>query len=396
MSWCNNLSWPQSKISARLSLVLFALIAFSKPAHSVALTDYPAFIPLEVRSHKILFTYENKCGLADLRGNIVVVPQYKVHTRFSDGLICVKDGTPGFFTTTADFYPLPGLRPLWRQGATLAYNPSRRLFWVRTSDGNKVGLATTSGDFLLPLRYDDIFPGQFDNADDPVGVRLEGTPGLVDMKGDWIVKGHRAQSIGNGYSAIEFTKGYQIVDRSGKPISGHRFNTIWTAKEGMYYFEELNDKGHISDFGYLKIENDRVKKVFRAKRQSLGSFAYSEGRVFACVESPVSQPSELAESLAGACRYFDKQGKMLHQVGYRAGSQFVNGRAIACRLIASNKQYCAWIDHEGKVLVEREIPGVLNEDLVDDQLAIFSGSPDGWLFYYADGTLKEYSRRAVR
>src|SRR5581483_1806518 len=97
MSWCNNLSWPQSKISARLSLVLFALIAFSKPAHSVALTDYPAFIPLEVRSHKILFTYENKCGLADLRGNIVVVPQYKVHTRFSDGLICVKDGTPGFF-----------------------------------------------------------------------------------------------------------------------------------------------------------------------------------------------------------------------------------------------------------------------------------------------------------
>src|SRR5581483_1806516 len=73
-------------------------------------------------------------------------------------------------STTADFYPLPGLRPLWRQGATLAYNPSRRLFWVRTSDGNKVGLATTSGDFLLPLRYDDIFPGQFDNADDPVGV----------------------------------------------------------------------------------------------------------------------------------------------------------------------------------------------------------------------------------
>lgn len=368
-----------------------ALVATSVVA--ATLRDYPDFRPAAVSDHKILFEANRAWGYADIQGNVLIAPEYSVLSVFQDGTAFgIKTGMPGFLSRNGAFKPRPGLKAMVDAGHKLTYAHQRELFEVQTKEG-AFGVADATGRWVLDPIYG--WTGVHSGTkSDPLPAAREGQFGFLDVAGRWNATTSMMRVLGSGYTLVGIGMGWQLADLQGKVLSPTVYHELRAAGEGMFEFQTKDERGYVNDRGYLTLQNGTARNMFRAR----GEYStFSEGRVFACLDIPApgsegAYRATLALFTSGSCTYFDRQGNMLTKTGYRIGSPFQSGVAVACRAdIKQQFRYCAWLDRSGKVLVEAAVNGELRQGMADDRVAVLDGRPASrWIFFYRDGSTKTF------
>ena len=361
------------------------------------LGDYAGFRPHLLVDGRLHFEYQRKFGIADREATVLVEPEYDSLSVLSSGAIVgVKRGAVGFVQKSGHFKQIHALDSIAAGARSISPDRNGRFFVVLTGE-DKWGLATIAGQWLAQPVYDFIAMPQDAPGVFPLIALRGGRTGFLDAAGRW--EASRYEAIvpldGDLFAVRERgEKKYRVQRRDGTMLSDSRFDRIASAGEAMISYEEFGERG-AREAGFLRVEGNRVRKIFRGAFVGFDLPRFSEGRVFLWEDSTDRPPHPdmgvpLGRMLVGIGAYYDRSGKRLTRNIYHSGSSYVNGVAVACRNDPATKtQPCAWLDSSGRVLLETARGGSVERSIADDRVAVIRAE-HGWRFFYRDGRIKEF------
>lgn len=138
---------------------------------------------------------------------------------------------------------------------------------INTVDGVKWGFINSKGEIRIKVKYDDASDFQ-NNGLSVVGVK--DVYGIINTSGKYVVE-PRYSSISQfseGLSVVMGSKGFKLINESGKEITKKDYDYLGNCKDGRVLFGIIDSKGNYL-YGYLDKEG---KEVIPSKYESAQDF----------------------------------------------------------------------------------------------------------------------------
>lgn len=222
-----------------------------------------------------------KCGYIDNKARVSIPLKYSDATSFSNGMAKVAvvgdSAIIGVHDNKEWFQPI--------------------LHW---------GLINTSGEVLVPLKYNKI--GDFSRG--MAIAELNGKVGFIDSTGkeviplkyDYIQESGFNSWLGNRFVSVKLNKKWGFIDSTGKEVIPVKFDEVG-------YFSE----------GFVKVKLNNKWKFFNEKGNELTSLKYDSAEEFHEGYSVVELNNKYG--------YIDKTGKVVIPIKYDYAYNFSNGKA---------------------------------------------------------------------
>jgi WG containing repeat len=277
-------------------------------------------------------------GYLDTFGDIAIIPQFKNARRFSEGLAAVEDpatGKWGYIDRWGNYVIEPRFNHILSSGD---FHDGRAWF-----EENKLyGYMDAQGKQVIPAQF-------YESWDFSEGLaRVNNGPPCWSLDerpcGDMRFWGMTRSSLSiiNGLSII--TEGkvkhcrYQLIDKSGKLISGDGYLSTRPSSEGLVAvnFSDTvvpNTKGFLykREWGFKRTNGEIV---VQPKYSSVGSFAEGLASV----------------SIHRKWGYINTNGETVITPRFRSAKEFANGRAP----VVGNNKKCWYINSKGEKAFDGE------------------------------------------
>ena len=195
----------------------------------------------------------NKFGLADLKGNIILTPQYSqecLELKENFIRVCKKDRY-GLTNSSGKVIIKPCLDSISYE--TQVIN-GKKYFDVEKE--KKSGWMGLDGDFLGNQLYDSIHGF----SDGLAAVNKDGLWGFIDEEGKFVIEPQFDEVLDfkNGIAVVNISNHYGLIDKTGNWVSEPKFDQIKEFSEGMAPAKIFNPKARASKWGFIDNKGEFV------------------------------------------------------------------------------------------------------------------------------------------
>lgn len=308
-------------------------------------------------------------GYADDRGEIIIEPQFQFASPFFSGLASVElNGKKGYIDQTGDFV----IEPIYE----FAYSFSNGLAQVKL--GENWGIINTKGEMVQNEKISPV-GGNYKFHDGLALVEAGQYYSYINEAGELAIEGNfkEASPFENEIACVQiYTEDrgdvYGYINTQGEYIIEPRFKIANNFNEGLAFAagDVLNE---IPD-GYIDMEGNCVIEL----KDTTDAFGFSDGLAFIHKRSgDETHPC-----------YIDTQGnEVIDLRNLDAGNQyqqgaFKNGYAV----IMSNDNHVGLIDKNGAYVFEPKYTYINADYIGSDQIVILAADDGTWGVAKLDGT----------
>ena len=286
----------------------------------------------------------NKWGVIDKTGEIIIPLEYEKLSSFSEGLAAIQSNNKwGFIDKTGKI-----IIPFEYDGAGLF---SEGLAGVELN--GKSGFIDKTGKIIVPLDYN-----QFSNfSEELAGIKLNNKWGFIDKTGKIIVplEYDNVGGFSQGLAQVELNDKWGFIDKTGKIIVPLGYDFVVRFSEGLAAVQLNGKYGAIDKTGKIIIPLEY--EDFSSFSEGLAAVQLNNKSGFIDKTRKIIVPleydnvSSFSEGLAavelnGKWGAIDKTGKIIVPLEYESPLNFSEGLAT---VFLNGK--CGFIDKTGKIIV---------------------------------------------
>ena len=221
----------------------------------------------------------------------------------------------------------------------------------------KAGYLDRNGNVVVPLKYDDIYYGEYVFFEGLARVRLNGKYGYIDQSGREVVpcKYDEAYNFSEGLAVLKLNGKWGYIDQSGRGVVPCKYDDAYDFSKGLAVLKLNGKYGYIDQSGRevvpckYDVARDFSEGLARVELSGKWGYIDQSGReVVPCQYGDAGYFSEglAAVFLNGKWGYIDKSGREVVPCKYGYATAFSEGLAA---VLLNGK--CGYIDQSGREVV---------------------------------------------